>query len=95
MTIHLIIAAAALMLLALNLRASFVLARTDCYERKQKLMQYFLVWLFPIAGGILVWALASQSYGYAGGAPSHGKGVTPCRNEQTDWTGSSSGGGWN
>lgn len=84
MYIHLTIAALALLLLALNLKASFILSRAACYERRQKVIQYFLVWLVPIAGGILVWALASQSYGYAGGAPNSSQRVTPCRIERTD-----------
>lgn len=57
----LFIAPLALMLVALNLKASVALARANCYERRQKVIQFMLVWALPVAGGMLVWSLAATS----------------------------------
>lgn len=86
MYIHLIVAAAALILLALNIKASLVLKRAACYERKQKQLQLVLVWLLPVAGGILVWTLAAQSHGFDGGpGKSAAQDVDPCRDKPNMW----------
>jgi len=48
---------------ALNIKATLVLARSQYYETKQKLVQLALVWLIPVLGAILVWGLATDSPG--------------------------------
>jgi hypothetical protein len=45
----------------LNAAATFVLVRSGRYDRGQKILQTLLVWLVPIAGALLVWALARDT----------------------------------
>jgi hypothetical protein len=46
--------------LALNVRATWVLAHSSCYGKRQKLIQYALVWLVPVLGAMLIWSLAAD-----------------------------------
>lgn len=50
-------------ILALNVRATWVSVRSSYYDKKQKLFQLALVWLVPVLGAILVWSLAADSSG--------------------------------
>ena len=68
----LIIALPVLMLAVLNIKASVALARANCYERKQKIIQFVLVWALPVVGGILVWKLAASSSATEISAPGAG-----------------------
>lgn len=82
----LFIALPALMLAALNIKASISLARANCYERKQKTLQLVLVWVLPAVGGILVWKLASSSSATEIGAPGAGSdGFEANRKEEFFW----------
>lgn len=45
---------------ALNIKATWVLAHSSYYDKRQKLFQLALVWLFPVLGAILVWSLATD-----------------------------------
>jgi len=72
--------------LVLNLKASWVLSNSTYYDKKQKLIQYFLVWLLPVLGGVLVWSIAvetsrkrlstdlSDNFGYGANSPSESTG---------------------
>ena len=46
------------LLVGLNSAATYVLVRSQRYERRQKLFQAILVWFVPIVGALLVWSLA-------------------------------------
>lgn len=50
-------------LLLLNFGSSLALARSSRYDRKQKWLQFVLIWLLPIVGALLVWALAKDRPG--------------------------------
>lgn len=82
----LLIGLPALLLVALNIKASIALARANCYERKQKIIQFALVWIFPVIGGLLVWRLAADSSATEIGAPRAGSdGFEPEQSEHTVW----------
>lgn len=73
-------------ILGLNLKASWALSHSTYYDKKQKLIQYFFVWLLPVLGGVLVWSLAvetsskrlstdlSDHFGYGANSPSESTG---------------------
>ncbi len=61
MNIVLLILVATIM--ALNIKATWVLARSSYYDKRQKLFQLALIWLFPVLGAILVWSLAADCSG--------------------------------
>lgn len=46
---------------AINLKATHVLARSSYYSQKQKIIQLVLVWGLPVIGAILVWSLAAET----------------------------------
>ncbi len=46
------------LLVALNGYASLVLVRSPYYDARQKLLQLAIIWLIPVIGALLVWALA-------------------------------------
>lgn len=48
----------AVLLVSLNIAATYVLVRSQRYDRRQKLFQAILVWLAPVVGSLLVWSLA-------------------------------------
>lgn len=50
-------------LLLLNLGSSLALARSSRYDRRQKQLQFALIWLLPMVGALLVWALAQDRHG--------------------------------
>lgn len=50
-----------LIVAALNLKATYVLAHSFCYDSKQKLFQFVLVWLLPIIGAILVLTILRET----------------------------------
>lgn len=50
-------------LLLLNLGSSWALARSSRYSRRQKQLQFALIWLLPMVGALLVWALAKDRPG--------------------------------
>jgi hypothetical protein len=82
----LLIALPPLMLVALNIKASVALARANCYERKQKIIQFVLVWALPVLGGLLVWMLARSSSATEISAPcAASDGFERNRNEETSW----------
>ena len=45
---------------AINVKATFVLAHSTYYGPKQKLVQLAIVWLIPVVGAALVWSLATD-----------------------------------
>lgn len=49
------------LLVGLNYAATYVLVRSQRYERRQKLFQALLVWFVPIVGALLVWSLARDT----------------------------------
>jgi hypothetical protein len=51
----------AILLSGLNAAATFVLVRSGRYDRGQKILQTLLVWLVPVVGALLVWALARDT----------------------------------
>ncbi len=48
----------AILLNGLNIAATYVLVRSQRYDRHQKLFQAALIWLVPVVGSLLVWSLA-------------------------------------
>jgi hypothetical protein len=57
--------AAAVFLVIVNLMATVALVRTDSLTGFQKVAQGFIVWVFPVAGALLVLHLIGQSDGRA------------------------------
>lgn len=51
----------ALVILALNIKATLLLTHSSYYDAKQKVLQLALVWLVPVLGAILVWSLATDT----------------------------------
>ena len=49
------------LLVGLNSAATYVLVRSQRYQRRQKLFQALLVWFVPIVGALLVWSLARDT----------------------------------
>lgn len=47
--------------LVLNTCATFVATRSLLYDKKQKCLQYLLIWLLPIFGSLLVWFFAHET----------------------------------
>lgn len=48
------------MVVAINVKATFVLAHSTCYDLNQKIFQLAIVWLVPGVGALLVWSLATD-----------------------------------
>jgi len=55
-----VLLAVTVLVAAINLKASLVLARSTCYSQGQKWVQLGFVWLVPVVGAILVWSLAED-----------------------------------
>lgn len=51
-----------LLLVALNSYATYALVHSLRYDRRQKLLQFLLVWFVPIVGALLVWSLARDKH---------------------------------
>ena len=49
------------LLVGLNSAATFILVRSQRYDRRQKLFQGLLVWFVPIVGALMVWSLARDT----------------------------------
>ena len=49
------------LLVGLNSAATYVLVRSQRYDRRQKILQALLVWLIPVIGALLVWSLARDT----------------------------------
>jgi len=52
--------AVTVIVVAINLKATLVLARSTSYSQGQKWVQLGLIWLAPVVGAILVWSLAED-----------------------------------
>ena len=59
--IYTLLSVVAVMVVGLNLFATFLVARSDRYETSQKLWQAAVIWFFPIIGAVLAWSLAKDS----------------------------------
>ena len=51
----------AVLLVGLNSAATYILVRSQRYERRQKILQALLVWLVPVIGALLIWTLARDT----------------------------------
>ena len=47
--------------LALNIKATWLLNRNAYYDANQKIFQLALIWLVPILGAVLVWSLTADA----------------------------------
>ncbi|MBI3716708.1 MAG: hypothetical protein HY255_12015 [Betaproteobacteria bacterium] len=47
-------------ILALNVIATTSVSRCDSFDKRQKTIQFFLIWLVPVFGGWMAWALSSE-----------------------------------
>ncbi|HTD06944.1 hypothetical protein [Undibacterium sp.] len=47
--------------IACNLYACFRVATSDSFERKQKYMQFILIWLVPVVGAAVVYVFTRES----------------------------------
>ncbi len=45
---------ALILLIILNIFVSYNLLKDDYYEKKQKIIQFLIIWLIPIIGGLIV-----------------------------------------
>lgn len=47
--------------LALDIKATWLLNRSSYYDANQKMLQLALIWLVPVVGAILVWSLTANT----------------------------------
>jgi ABC-type nickel/cobalt efflux system permease component RcnA len=52
---------AAIVWLLLNVAVTSTVARSDLYEPTQKRLQYGLIWLIPVLGAVISWAVLRTS----------------------------------
>ncbi|BBB58624.1 hypothetical protein UNDKW_0351 [Undibacterium sp. KW1] len=52
-----------IVLLAMNVYVTYLLARSDFFEPAQKYAQYALIWLLPVIGAILCYLFVQPSLG--------------------------------
>ena len=48
-------------IVGLNIYATAIVARSYYYDRGQKIVQYFFIWLLPAVGATLCWAIARST----------------------------------
>ena len=51
----------AFIVLILDIKASLLLNRSSYYDANQKILQLALIWLVPVVGALLVWALTANT----------------------------------
>lgn len=51
----------AFIVLILDIKASLLLNRSSYYDANQKILQLALIWLVPVLGALLVWALTANT----------------------------------
>jgi hypothetical protein len=56
---------AVLVLTVFNAMVTFLVARADCYNRNQKLAQSSVVWVLPIVGAIIIFAVLRSNREHA------------------------------
>lgn len=55
------------LILVVNLYVGYLIAKSDYYEPLQKYLQYGLIWLLPLAGALLCYAILKNITGKPGG----------------------------
>jgi len=61
--VHVLVAGLIAGLVGMNIAATLKVHASSFYEKKQKSIQYVLIWLVPILGAILCYGLARQNDG--------------------------------
>lgn len=46
--------------LALDIKATWLLSRSSYFDANQKILQLVLIWLVPVLGAVLVWTLTAN-----------------------------------